>query len=322
MTAATVRFNGQAIPADAEERFWNAEDGWPIRRIDWHADTKNGSKPRGSILFLPGRGDHYEKYLETLAYYAALGWSVTSIDWRGQGMSGRFLANQYVGYIDDFSTWIADLKFFYAQWKAEKTGPHVVIAHSMGGHLAMRALVEKAIDPDAVIMSAPMLGIQSGGLPMAINHAFAKMMVAIGRGKLPAWKVSEKPMSSFQMRAKILTHDRERYADELAWWDIRPQVKLGPPCWHWIERAMASVQMMDEPGRLEAVQTPILLLATTADQLVSTNRIIKDSKRLPNAELLLFGKEAAHELLREVDPVRNKCLNTMDAFLDRFAPVK
>ena len=42
-------------------------------------------------------------------------------------------------------------------------------------------------------------------------------------------------------------------------------------------------------------------MATTADQLVSTKRIIKDSKRLPKAELLLFGKEAAHELLREAD---------------------
>ena len=164
--------NRRSIPEGAIETFWDAPDGWSIRRIDW----LNAAKPRGSILFLPGRGDHYEKYLETLDHYASVGWNVTAIDWRGQGGSGRLLTDPNVGHIDDFATWIDDLKPFYAEWAQQKQGPHVVIAHSMGGHLAMRALVEQAIAPDAVVMSAPMLGIQTGGLPFALNHAFAKLI--------------------------------------------------------------------------------------------------------------------------------------------------
>jgi lysophospholipase len=298
------------------ESLWYAADGWAIRRIDWQTATH----PRGSLLFLPGRGDHYEKYLETLAYYAAAGWHVTAIDWRGQGESGRFLADPEVGHIDDFATWISDLRRFWGDWKQDTPGPHVVMAHSMGGHLAMRALVEKAMDPDAVVMSAPMLGIQTGGLPLGLNHAFAKMMVKLGKGEVAAWKVSEKPLSPLSMRNKMLTHDDERYADEIAWWQLRPQVKLGPPSWHWVERAIASIRMLDSPGLLEAVQTPILLLATTADQLVSTPRVLIDAKRLPHAETLIFGKEAAHELLREADLVRDQCLARIDSFLDAHAP--
>lgn len=83
---------------------------------------------------------------------------------------------------------------------------------------------------------------------------------------------------------------------------------------------MASIRLLERPGALEAVQTPILLLATTADQLVSTKRVIADSNRLPHAETLIFGKEAAHELLREADGVRDKCLKRIDAFLDQHAP--
>ncbi len=316
MHALNSTMNRRSIPVDAVESIWHAEDGWPIRRIDWQA----AARPRGSMLFLPGRGDHYEKYLETLAYFAALGWRVTSVDWRGQGASGRLLKEPEVGHIDDFSTWIADLKHFWRLWKAETPGPHVVLAHSMGGHLAMRALVQKAIDPVAVAMSAPMLGIQTGGLPLALNHAFAKLMCSIGRADVAAWKVSEKPLSPMNLRAKILTKDKDRYEDELAWWALRPEVKLGPPSWRWVERAISSIRMLDEVGRLEAVETPILLLATTADQLVSTPRIIKDSKRLPHAETLIFGKEAAHELLREADDVRDKCLAAIDIFLDKHAP--
>jgi lysophospholipase len=78
---------------------------------------------------------------------------------------------------------------------------------------------------------------------------------------------------------------------------------------------------MDEPGKLEGVHTPVLLLATTSDQLVSTPQIVSDSKRLPCAEILLFGKEAAHELLREADGVRNQCLEQINAFLDKHAPM-
>jgi lysophospholipase len=308
--------NRRAIPVDALETVWHAADGWPIRRIDW----TGADRSRGSMLFLPGRGDHYEKYLETLAHFAAAGWHVTSIDWRGQGGSGRLLPDNQVGHIDDFSTWIADLKQFWAEWKASTPGPHVILAHSMGGHLAMRALVERAIDPDAVGMSAPMLGIQTGGLPLSVNHAFAKLMCKIGRADTPAWKVSEKPLSPMNLRAKILTSDNDRYEDELAWWQLRPDVKLGPPSWHWVERAIASIRLLDEPGKLEAVTTPILLMATKADQLVSTPRIIKDSKRLPNAETLIFGNEAAHELLREADVVRDQCLERITVFMDAHAP--
>jgi lysophospholipase len=316
MHASKSTMNRRVIPVDATESVWAAEDGWPIRRIDWNAEKA----PRGSMLFLPGRGDHYEKYLETLAHFASEGWRVTSIDWRGQGGSGRFLADAQVGHIVDFSIWISDLRFFWQKWKAETPGPHVVLAHSMGGHLAMRALTEKVIDPQAVAMSAPMLGIQTSGLPLWLNHAFAKLMCQIGRANVAAWKVSEKPLSPMNLRAHILTHDQDRYEDELAWWQLRPEVKLGPPSWHWVERAIASIRMLDEPGILEAVKTPILLLATTADQLVSTPRIIKDSNRLPNVETLIFGKGAAHELLREADPVRDQCLDRITAFMDQHAP--
>jgi lysophospholipase len=315
MAASNLPFYRRAIPETANESIWKAADGWALRRIDW--DRSTGA--RGSLLFLPGRGDHYEKYLETLEKLARDGWRVTALDWRGQGGSGRLLADPHVGHVDDFATWIADLKAFWADWKVETPGPHVMLAHSMGGHLAMRALAEKAVDPVAVALSAPMLGIPTQGLPSAVHHAVARFMEKLGDPTRAAWKEGEKPMSPLNLRAKILTHDTDRYADELYWWQARPEVKLGPPSWHWVERAIASTRALAEPGVMEAVQTPILLMATTADKLVDTKRILRDSKRLPNAELLLFGAEAAHELLREADPVRDRCMGAIRAFFDKYA---
>jgi lysophospholipase len=320
--AANPIFDRRTIPSNATESFWQAGDGWPIRRIDWPPSLTATAGLRGSILFLPGRGDHYEKYLETLDYFARRGWRVTSIDWRGQGDSGRLLADRNVGYIDDFSIWIADLRRFYSGWKTEADGPNVVIAHSMGGHLAMRAAIEQAIDPDALVLSAPMLSIRTGGLPLWLNQAAAKFMVSLGRGERPAWKTAEKPRSTNALRRLMLTHDKKRYADEIAWWDIRPQVRLGPGSWRWIERAIASIRYIHQDGKLESMHIPTLIMATTADQLVSTPQILTDTKRLPDCEILLFGKEAAHELLRESDDVRDKCLGSINSFLDRAAPAR
>ena len=61
MTAKSSEyFDRRAIPAHARESRWLAADGHAIRRIDWPG--ANDAR-RGSILFLPGRGDNYEKYL-------------------------------------------------------------------------------------------------------------------------------------------------------------------------------------------------------------------------------------------------------------------
>ncbi len=317
-----VGFDRRAIPEEAVETIWYANDGWPIRRIDWKPWHAAQGKPRGSILFLPGRGDHYEKYLETLHHYAQQNWRVTSVDWRCQAMSGRMTDDHSIGDIDDFATWVADIQIFHASWIKERPGPHIILAHSMGGHLAMRAVIEKVIAPDAMIMVAPMLSIHSGGLPLYVTRIVARLMVKLGRAKRAAWKVSEKPLSPLTSRSRMLTHDKTRYEDEEAWWAIRPELKLGPGSWRWVDRAVASIRKIHQPGTFEHVQIPVLIIATTADQLVSTDQIIKDANRLPNAELMLFGKEAAHELLRETDAVRDKVILAIDAFLERIVSQK
>jgi lysophospholipase len=73
-----------------------------------------------------------------------------------------------------------------------------------------------------------------------------------------------------------------------------------------------------QPGKLEAIDIPGLLLAAGHDRLVSLPAIRRAAARLPNSELIVFGQESRHELLRERDPVRDKALAMIDRFLDRL----
>ncbi|RGP39993.1 Lysophospholipase [Altererythrobacter insulae] len=310
----------RAIPASATESFWTAADGHRVRRIDWPVEGSNRSA-RGSILFLPGRGDNYEKYLETLEQWHRKGWRVTASDWRGQAGSGRLGGDAVTGHIDDFATWVADLKFLWEQWKTSTPGPHILAAHSMGGHLALRALAEGAVDPDAVVLSAPMLGFV-GALPPAIGHTAARMMLAIGNPMRPAWKWSEKPGEIPVGRINLLTHDSDRYQDELWWREKRPEIVMGPGSWGWVERAYDSMRGLFDGDKLEKIETPVLIVATSNDKLVGIRAIDEAARRIPNAELLRFGKEAHHEILREIDAVRDRALETIDEFLERVVPAK
>ncbi|MBO6945397.1 alpha/beta hydrolase [Altererythrobacter sp.] len=307
--------NRRAIPSSAIETFWAAPEGQKVRRIDWAVEHPE----RGSILFFPGRGDNYEKYLETLEQWHREGWRVTAADWRGQAGSGRFGNDAVTGHVDDFDLWVEDLAALWKEWKAQVPGPHVLAAHSMGGHLVLRALAERRVDPDAMVLSAPMLGF-AGALPPAVGHAAAKLMCAIGDPKRQAWKWSEKPGVVPAGRQALLTHDDDRYQDELWWRDERPELVMGPGSWGWVERAYASMRTLFDGDKLEQVQTPVFIVATSNDKLVGIKAIDEAAWRLPNSEILRFGKEAHHEVLREVDVVRNKAMNAINDFLDRMAP--
>lgn len=227
----------RTIPALARESVWTAGDGHCIRRIDWPAEAS--AAPRGSILFLPGRGDAYEKYLETLGDWHGAGWQVTAADWRGQAGSGRLGHDLHTGHVDDFSLWIDDLAAFWEEWRAQNPGPHVLIGHSMGGHLVLRATAEKRVDPAALVLSAPMLGFAGPKLPAALLHGVARLMRTLGDPARPAWKWSEKPGELPAARQDLLTHDAARYADEVWWREQRPEIVMGPGSWGWVERAYA-----------------------------------------------------------------------------------
>ncbi|MEP0393402.1 MAG: alpha/beta hydrolase [Erythrobacter sp.] len=315
----------RAIPPEAIESTWRLEDGHEVRRIDWPGTSIARTKPtRGSILFLPGRGDCYEKYLETLEEWHRDGWRVTASDWRGQAGSGRLSKDPYTGHIDDFSTWTDDLAFLWRSWVKQVPGPHIIAGHSMGGHVIMRTLVDGKLDqevpPKAVFLSAPMLGMQGPSVPIIVQHFAAKLMTWIGDPTRQAWKWSEKPGELPKERINLLTHDTDRYADEQFWRDARPELVMGPASWHWVERAYSSCRALNAAGAMERVEVPVLIASTSNDKLVSHPANIRAVERLPNGRMFELGENAHHEVLRETDAVRASVMVAVAKFLGEVAP--
>ncbi|MDH7971663.1 alpha/beta hydrolase [Sphingomonas sp. AR_OL41] len=299
----------RAIPAGARVSRWTGPDGWNFRRFDWPAE----GTPRGSILFQAGRGDLFEKYLEAIAHWHGQGWSITSLDWRGQGGSGRVSSDPHVGDIDDFATFVSDIRAFWATWTPQAAGPQVVMAHSMGGHIVLRALVEQAITPVAAVLIAPMLGLHSP-IGAALGERLARLLGGVGNSSRAAWKSNEGPAMR-ETRLALLTHDPSRYEDELFWQQSDPALVLGPPSWRWVMQAFASTRLLRADPRLKAMRVPVLMLVADADQLVDPKAALTVAAKLPDVRVVRFGKEAAHEVLREADSVRNRAIGEIDLFL-------
>jgi lysophospholipase len=305
----------RAYPEHAMLSTIHTADGWPLRVFD----LKASASPRGSILWLGGRGDIFEKYLESFVEWHAAGWQVTSFDWRGQGGSGRLLADAMTGHARDFETWVTDLSDFWTDWVVRTPAPHVLMGHSMGGHLVVRALAERRVAPDAVVLSAPMLGFETGPLLRPVAGAVASVLGRLIPERL-AWPSNEKPGAVNRKRQEFLSNDPDRYADELWWKTEKPELNMGPASWGWVAAAYRSIAGLDKPGAIESIATPVLVIGTDGDELVSPQAIRHYAARIPGAELLMFDKSVAHEVLREVDMARDVALARIAAFLDKAAP--
>ena len=97
-------------------------------------------------------------------------------------------------------------------------------------------------------------------------------------------------------------------------------MSTGPPSWRWVVDAFRSTRELRSDARLAETRVPVQMLVAETDALVDPRAAIEVAGRLPDVELLRFGPESAHEILREADPVRAKALMAIDTFLDARAP--
>ena len=296
-------------PADAVFSEWTAPDGLKLRRMDW--PLKPRANRCGSLLFINGRSDFIEKYLEVYADLRARGWAVTTFDWRGQGGSRGREEERLRASFDPF---VEDLAALLAEWLRATPGPHVALGHSMGGHLLLRTIIDRKPALDAAILTAPMLNVNSAPIPARIAPDIADTMYWLGFGKVPMWKAPPAMMVPGGRRNRNLTHSRERYEDELFWWGARPDFNTGPPSFGWMRAAFRSRAVTFTPEKLAQVQLPILIIGAEKDRLVSADAIREAAASLPHAELEMMP-DAAHEILRDSDEIRARAYARIDAFL-------
>src|SRR6218665_1357661 len=166
------------------------------------------------------------------------------------------------------------------QWLAAGPGPHVALGHSMGGPLLLRAVIDRKPALDAVLLTAPMLDVNSALIPIRVAPDIADTAYWLGLGRVPMWKTPPAMLLPRGRRNRNLTASRERYEDELYWWGVEPEFNIGPPSFGWMRGAFRSRAAAFTPEKLGAVDLPILIIGADKDRLVSA-AAIREAAALP-----------------------------------------
>ncbi len=293
-----------------------ARDGLPLRMF-----LLPHPRPRARFLLLNGRADFLEKWARLFAELHAAGFALAAFDWRGQGGSGREMAGD-AGHIDSFDTWLADLDEV-ASWVDEALpgrAPWLVLGHSMGGHLLMRWLAARqrsasplGLSPKGVILTAPFIDF---AIPSPLRQLFlgvARWEAAHGKGA--AFAPGQGPWGPHReslARMAILTSDRAQFEDEGRWVRAEPHLATGGVTWGWLAAAAESLGKLRSTS-FAALDMPVLMLLAGRERLVSNPAALGLAHRLPRVEVELM-KDAAHEILREADPVRAEALSRIERF--------
>ncbi|MDP1836965.1 MAG: alpha/beta hydrolase [Reyranella sp.] len=259
--------------------------------------------PRGTAVVLTGRGEFIEKYAtEVVADLMDRGFAVYAMDWRGQGLSDRLLPDRGKGHIDNFTTYIADVRLFLETVVAP-TAPRPVLAlcHSMGGHILLRHLAENGPGLlSAGVFVSPMTALRREAMLRSILMLMPEVPAVEDRylfGTGPFVLLAREFASNF------VTHDERRYRFTEEWFTADPRLTLGGPTIGWSRQAVRSMAAALAPGYLERIDLPLLLITAGEDRLIDPANHGPIVARLRHGEHFTIAN-ARHEIMMETDDIR------------------
>ncbi|HTZ36730.1 MAG TPA: alpha/beta hydrolase [Stellaceae bacterium] len=271
-------------------------------------------QPRAECVLVGGFGDFIEKQFETIRDLAARGFSVWCFDWRGQGGSTRPRRLPHRPRARRFERDAAELALFAAA-KLRAGLPRVLIAHSMGGAIALLSLHRHPGLFDAAVLSAPMLGLLVGRTPPTLLRTLTvpARLAGLGIVRLPGtyrWHPDRPPTPE---RSRI-SSDAERCRIRHAWISSEPRLRLDQPTYGWLDPALGLISRIAKPRFLGAIATPILIGSAGREHVVAPEAHRRAARHLPDCTLIELP-ESKHEPFLERDPIRNFWLDRIDRFL-------
>ena len=166
----------------------HTHDGLPLHLRQWAAP----GLARGTVLVCHGLGEHIGRYGHVAQHLNAAGWHVAGFDQRGHGASGgpRGVLPAPDALLDDLGRVVDAVR----SWKS---GPLVLLGHSMGGALAARFVAESVRPHPArwyrevagLVLSSPALALHMNIVQQGLLAVLGTVAprTTLGNGLKPAW---------------------------------------------------------------------------------------------------------------------------------------
>lgn len=267
-------------------------DGQQLFLRDW-----SGRATHNAVLIVHGLGEHSGRYDALAKWFVSHGYAVRSYDQRGHGRTpGRRGA---LRHSDDL---LRDLTAVYENYAIHSGRHPLLLGHSMGGLVALRAVLDGRVEPSGLVLSSPAL--------RSFEPLWLRRLAAVLARVLPNLPLRNGlPVEALSHDTKVVEEYR---TDPLRTGWITPRLA------DFIFRAGAS--SITDAWRL---RVPSLLLAAGSDRLVdpSGSRDFANGAWATHQLTSRFFDTLFHELFNETETGRHQVLAQLAEWLRRLPSI-
>jgi lysophospholipase len=273
---------------------------------------------RATIVIAPGRREFIEKkFFELGQPFLDLGCRILMFEWRGQGLSDRFLSGRQTqrDHILDFTSHLSDFdSFFQEVVKPNTLGPLILCGHSMGSHLLLRWLADRG-EPSvaATIVTAPMLAL--GSLPVhGLAQAVSWLEVKLGHAEHYATSQHDYDERDQLFAGNPLSQDEARFKIMERYFTAQPEMTVGGITWGWLLAALRSIHELQRPSFLKRIACPVLSITGGKDGVTPPQELAHYLKYIPRSENIVIPG-ALHDIMNERPVYRDEAWKHINGFL-------
>lgn len=269
-------------------------------------------REKAVILFLTGRAEYFLKYRPFFERMNELGFTVFSLDHRGQGASGRMLPESEKGYVENFDFYVDDAEDFLKNIVLEyaKKKDVFLVSHSMGGAVSLLLAARCGELFKKIVFTSPMWGLIYD-MPETLVKIIVKGACCLGFSRFYAIGKSAKDyLKPFEKTH--LTHSFEKYIAQQSFVTQNRSFALGGPAFAWVNESIKAMKKLPEAAK--KVKVPVLLVQAENDTVVSNNAQNIVAANLENCRKTLVEK-GFHELLNEEKEFYEKTVSVISDFL-------
>lgn len=321
-TTLEARYPTVILPgyqAAVQDGYFNGVPGPDGNALKIHYAVFQVPNEKGAIVFLPGRTEPILKHAENILDLMNQGYSVYAIDHRGQGASGRMTPDPQMGYVEYFKDYVTDVTTFVNT--VVVPGKHsnlFLLAHSLGGGIAAEFVFENPDMFKAVVLSSPMLGINTAPYPEFVAQNIADP-VCQDAGQAMTFAIGQTdfdPTAQFTDPSNDVTRSLARFTVKMEMFNANPTLQLGGVSYRWLCESLGETLHLQTLGTFS--NTPTLLFQAGNDDVVTLpaeNQYCNDAA----ACQIQPYSDSYHEVLSERDSIRNDALSKTVRFFNHFA---
>lgn len=267
-------------------------------------DFYQADRAQATLVLVHGFNEFKEKYREVIYYFLQAGIQVLVYDARGHGHSKKSDHHTMVD-CHSFEDYLTDLDLMvdYARQRSGSDTPLWLMGHSMGGAVVTGYGQVQEQKIDGLILSAPMMAIETGGIPAEWLHLFTDRAKKLGYGHRYIPTTTDKEALkrlTYQTNNKLCNSDsRGSFYHALNF--SEHQYPTFSASINWLDSALDFLQVINQPERIEGMNLPVLQFRAEKDQIVRANGNYNLGYYLPNA-LNIVVPNSQHEILAGHDP--------------------